>query len=44
LQSIAAHTSVMARMASDHLPIVARFQFGAVVDTAATAREMAAAG
>jgi endonuclease/exonuclease/phosphatase family metal-dependent hydrolase len=44
LQSIAAHTSVMARIASDHLPIVARFQFGAVVATAATAREMAAAG
>ena len=44
MQSIAAHTSAMARIASDHLPIVASFQFGAVAATAATGREMAAAG
>jgi endonuclease/exonuclease/phosphatase family metal-dependent hydrolase len=44
LLSIAAHTSEVARIASDHLPIVARFDFGNATGKHIPQHQMAAAG
>lgn len=44
LQSSAARTSAMVWVAAEHLPIVARFQFGTVARTGAPVHRMATAG
>jgi endonuclease/exonuclease/phosphatase family metal-dependent hydrolase len=44
LQSVTAHTSAVARIASDHLPIVARFEFDTTMRKAVSRRMMATAG
>jgi endonuclease/exonuclease/phosphatase family metal-dependent hydrolase len=44
LQSIDAHISAVSRVASDHLPIVARFHFDSAAGTALPSRQLAAAG
>jgi len=44
LQSVVAHTSEVARIASDHLPVVARFEFDTATGRNVPLRQMAAAG